>query len=109
MFTGPVGLFDGVGDDAEVGQAVDEVLRGEGDQQQTHDADQDADAGLAQQADDLVGVSEDEVAGGGGDDDGDEDGGHLPARLRLAHQHHHGGDGPGAGQHGHAEGDDSGV
>ncbi len=40
----------GLGDDAEVDEAVDEVLYGQRDEQEAHDADEDADAGLAKHA-----------------------------------------------------------
>lgn len=95
--------------EAEIGEAVDEELHGEGDEQQTHDADQDADAGLAEEAADAVGAAEDEVADEGSDGDGARDGQHLPVVGGLADEDHDAGDGPGTSQHGDAEGDDAGV
>ena len=96
-------------DHSQIGEAVDEELHGEGDQEQSHDADEDADAGFAHDLADPVGAGEDEIADGGGEGNASEDGKHLPGGGDLAYQHHDAGDGSGAGEHGDAEGHYAGV
>ena len=96
-------------DEAEVGEAVDEELHGEGDQQKSHDAHQDANAGFTEEDADAIGAAEDKIADEGGEGNGAEDGQHLPVVGCLADEDHDARDGSRAGQHGNAEGDNAGV
>ena len=63
-------LASAAGDDAQVGEAVDEILHCQGDQQKSHDADQDADAGFAHDLADAAGAGEDQIADQGCKGDG---------------------------------------
>ena len=48
VFRCPASL-DRLGENAKIGEAVDEVLNRQGDEQKAHDADEDADAGWGQE------------------------------------------------------------
>ena len=96
-------------DEAQVGKAINEELHSEGDEEEAHDADQNADPGLAEEGADAIGAVEDEVAGERGESDGGENRQHLPVVGGLANEDHHARNSAGAGEHGDAEGDDASV
>jgi len=64
----------GLGDDSKIDGPVDKVLHGQRNQQKAHDADEDADAGLAEDPCDTVCAAKDEEAGKRRNRDGAKDG-----------------------------------
>jgi hypothetical protein len=81
-----------LGDDAEVGKSVDEELHGKSNEEQSHDADEDADAGFTEELADLDGGREDPVADEASYGDGAKDSSCLvvPKAWNLADKNHHG-------------------